>query len=270
MTLVPDRALTVRLVALAGAAAIPFAVIALAVSGFFDTPVPRPVALDSSWKLLTGTVDGAQVPLAAGYRITATVRADSISGSTGCNSYGATLQQPDGSAGIGDLIQTTAGCGGPPGPAERAYLAAVRRISSFAMDGAELVITGPGVELRYAALPELQRQPFAGTNWTLQSLIDHDAARAPAAPGSLLLRADGTFQAFTGCRDLVGTWVVSGDMLATPAIDALGECRVELTKQDGQVIGVLEAAVARLDGDSLLLTANGSLGLVYHRASTGD
>ena len=68
----------------------------------------------------------------------------------------------------------------------------------------------------------------------------------------------------TGCRELSGTWRVSGGELSFPSFSANGECTAELATQDGSIIAVLEGGfTAEVTGDRLELTTATGEGLVY-------
>ena len=219
------------------------------------------MVVDAPFKLAEGIVDGEALPTLDDHRATVTVSPDSIGGRAYCNSYGGDLTVTGDEIVVSEIFMTTAGCDVPD--AERAFVGAIGRVKSMGMDGDELVLVGPGVMLRFVALPVLDRADFAGTTWDLELLINGDDAAPPDHPSRLELRADGTFTAFTGCREVVGTWLVSGDQLGTPALDAFGVCAAHLTSQDSAFISAFAQGPARIEGDRLTMTGERGRALVF-------
>lgn len=163
-----------------------------------------PALVGAPFELTEGIVDGEPLPALADHRATVTVSPDSIGGQAYRNSYGGSLTVTGDGVAVGDLVMTMAGCDVPD--AEQAFVTAIGRVTAMGMDGDDLVLLGQGIMLRFVALPVLDRADFAGTTWDLDQLIAGDDAEGADHPATLELRADGTFEAFTGCRQLVGTW----------------------------------------------------------------
>ena len=148
---------------------------------------------------------------------------------------------------------------------EAAYIFAIQRIDLAALDGEVLVLTGPEVELRFAALPPVPEQALIGTVWVMDGLIDRDSVTTVQGENlTLELSEAGTLTALTGCRTLTGTYVVVGDEIKTPQLGAEGQCTAELAAQDSRVVTVFEGGfTVEIDGNSLTLTASGNEGLLY-------
>ncbi|MEA2001312.1 MAG: META domain-containing protein [Actinomycetota bacterium] len=74
---------------------------------------------------------------------------------------------------------------------------------------------------------------LVATLWTLETLIKGETASTVGGdPATLVLAADGTLAASTGCRTLSGTWVENGGVIVVPTLSADGECPADLSRQD--------------------------------------
>ncbi len=80
---------------------------------------------------------------------TLTIESGRITGSTGCNSYGARATLSGGSIAIRDLGSTLIGCAGPIADLEAAFMRALAAADRVAIVAGELVVSGPGGELRF-------------------------------------------------------------------------------------------------------------------------
>ncbi len=101
--------------------------------------------------------------------------------------------------------------------------------------------------------------------WILETLIEGETASTVGGDSAtLLLTADGTLTASTGCRALTGTWLENGGVIVVPTLSADGECPSDLTRQDSLVVTVVaDEFRAEVEGDRLTLTSMGGDGLVY-------
>lgn len=209
-----------------------------------------------------------------------------VGGTAACNSYGGRVVT-DGPEWRGvEFFQTEMGCEEPRMAAERAYLEALGTVDAWARPSAdELVLTGPGTELRFAALPPVPTAELTDTTWVLDGLVSGagpDAAVSStvggAAEATLRLDAAGTLAASTGCRTFDGEWVETGDeVLFTTfgqradspnvATDGTPTCDDGVVAQENHVLSVLgDGFRAEIDGARLTLTSRDGLGLRYRAA----
>jgi heat shock protein HslJ len=100
----------------------------------------------------------------------------------------------------------------------------------------------------------------------LESLIQGDAVSSVQGDPWLVLEADGTMTGSTGCRDLSGRYVVSGDELTWTDLRAEGECSARLEEQDSFVVSVLEQPIVAVEGDRMTLSRPDGSGLAYFAA----
>ena len=142
-------------------------------------------------------------------------------------------------------------------------------VTAIRSDGEQLVLEGPGIELRFDALPEPPTADLVDTIWILDTLFVGDVATAPMGePATLELRSDGTFSGSTGCRPFDGQWTEAGEQLMATTF-AMGDvaCPAELAGQDSHVVSVIgDGFVPSIEGELLTLLEPGGVGIVY-RAS---
>jgi heat shock protein HslJ len=221
-------------------------------------------SIDGEWQLQAGTNQGQAVPIVAGSRITLKVDGTTAGGSAACNIYGGTIQVNGGSVAISALSMTEMACQENLMASEAAYLAALPRVTTMALTGNSLVLSGPEVELRYTRAPAVADADPIGTNWVLESLISGETVSSTVAQATLEFSADGRIAATTGCRQVTGTYTISeGRVQVTlDPFDAIA-CAAPLGDQDAQNLAVLAAQpTIAIDGKGLTLSA-GDKGLGY-------
>jgi heat shock protein HslJ len=227
--------------------------------------------LDGAWQLRSARVDGEAIALLDDHRVTATITGDEIGGRAACNSYGAAMREAEGAVTFGIVFQTDMGCEAPVMEIEAAYMSALARVTSAERSGPVLLLAGPGVELEFELLGPAPTADLVGVTWMLSGIVQGDTVTSPAEgadgpgePAMLLLRADGTLTGHTGCRELSGEYIVSGDEILFTSFSAEGDCIPELQRQDDQIVTVLgDGFTAEIAGDRLTVTSTGGEGLVF-------
>jgi heat shock protein HslJ len=244
----------------------PFLALILAACGAAAAPSPSANEIEGAWQLTSGRTSAGEIPIVDDRPITLSIEASTIGGTAACNSYGGRLVGTGGRVRVEELGMTAMGCEADVMASESAYTAALSVISEIGLDGDALVLVGPDVELRFAALPPPPTAELVGTRWLLESVFVGDVAAAPVGqPATLELLADGTFIGSTGCRTFTGTWVEEGDAIRDTSMRMDGaDCVPELVAQDSSVVGVVgDGFVPTLHDDLLTLTDPGGAGLVY-------
>jgi heat shock protein HslJ len=229
-------------------------------------------ALDGEWRLISGTQAGQPVPIVAGSRITLRVDGGTVGGSAACNTYSGTLEIHGTTIAISALSMTEMACQEDLMASEAAYLAALPRVTAAARSGDSLVLSGPGVELRYALVPPVADVNLVGTSWVLDSLISGDVVSSTVGgPATLQLNADGTILASTGCRTVNGQYTISGDVVqVTLAPYDLIACAGSVGDQDAHVLRVIsQRFTVAISGASLTVSA-GAEGLGYRAGAAGS
>ncbi|MGY1602683.1 META domain-containing protein [Geodermatophilus sp. SYSU D00815] len=227
---------------------------------------PQPDVL-GAWELASGSAGGSPLPRPAGGTATLVFEEGQVSGRSFCNHYSGSYALDRGALTIEDLGGTEMGCDPDVMAAETAFIRALAAVDRAVLEGAELVLTGADVALRFRALASVPDRQPAGTTWVLDTLVDGPTASSTvstAEPGTLLLAPDGSVTGSTGCKPFLGTWSVAGDVLTLVVDrDDIG-CPAELGRQDEHVLAVLDSGPRwAIDGDRLTLTAPDGRALGY-------
>ena len=227
-------------------------------------------ALSGEWTLVEATVDGEPFDLSAERAVTLTVDGSDGSGSSACNTYLGTVAVDGSAVQFTGLGGTEMACEEPLMALEGAYLAALDRVREAANDGAQLVLTGAGVELRFDPVQPVQPSALVGKRWVLESVVaaggpDGSVSSPVGDPATLHLDADGTVTGSTGCNDFGAMYELVGDVLElTELAHALVGCGNAGAAQHSALIAVLSGpASISIDGQSLTLSAPDGSGLVY-------
>jgi heat shock protein HslJ len=170
-----------------------------------DTSGAQPAGVEGvPWVLESGAgVDaGAPAP-------TATFEDGRVTGTTGCNRYSGTYVVEGGRLTIEPGATTMKACPPPADEVERAYLAALGRVSGWRIDGDELVLLADGAPaLRFRAASPVG-------SWTVMSLVHGDALTSPI-PGTELTATfaeDGTLSGSAGCNEYTAMYIMANGIL---------------------------------------------------------
>ena len=221
---------------------------------------------DVPWELVSGTVDGAEIPVVEGHPITLSFTGDEAGGTAACNGYGGAVAISRSEITFSELASTAMACiPDSVMESETAYLEALPLVKTFSVTEDELSLVGDGVELTFVALPPVPTSELTGTVWVLESLIQGDSVSSVEGERATVeLFTDGSMLGSTGCRTLDGQYIVSGAEVVMTEMSAHGECPAELETQDSHVVTVLgDGFRATTQANTLTLTASGRQGLVY-------
>jgi heat shock protein HslJ len=206
-----------------------------------------------------------------GETIVMTFEDDLLGVSAGCNSMSSSFAI-DGStlAWVGDPVSTMMGCPDELA-AQDAWLSELLVGGVEAeLDGNRLVLAADDVVIELLdeeeAVPD---RPIAGTTWTLESIVEGEAASSVPAdvePPTLEVGDDGAATVFTGCNR-GGTEVVVADDGASATFGPLAltrmACPGAAAEVEATVLAVLDGDVeVAVDGDQLTV-AKGDAALVY-------
>ena len=192
---------------------------------------------------------------------------ESLGGSTGCNRFTAPYTVDGDSLDIGMIASTMIACPPPADAVERAYVAALGRVTGWRSDGAELtLLDDDGAELlRYSAATP------AG-DWEATAIQTGSAFASPL-PGTEITATfadDGTLTGSAGCNTYRTTYTIDrGGIEIDPPASTKKAC-VEpdgVMEQEAAYLAALPtAAHYRVDGGSLaLLRADGTYAAAYSR-----
>ena len=228
--------------------------------------------MEGEWELVDGTADGSALPRPAGTRATLQLDGGELRGTAFCNSSFASYRLSGSSFSVDGLGGTEMGCAPDVMAAEAACLAALGAVGTAVVDGEDLLLTGDGVELRFAPVVPVPEAELMATRWTLETLLDGETASSTVGePATLELLPHATLTGSTGCRPLTGRFAIEGDVVRLTELSAGTEtCPADVTAQDDHVVTVLgDGFQASIDGDRLTLLDAGGRGLVY-RAEGGS
>lgn len=217
------------------------------------------------WELTGGWIDGEPIPILDTHPITLTIDDDGIGGVAACNHYGGTPGED------GYSITEMACSPQEVMESEAAYMTALAMVEkSVVEDG--LLVVGHGeneIELMFERLEPVPTAELVGTVWVLDGLIQGDAVTSTMGERATLeLFSDGSFIGSTGCRDISGTYVVTGGAVQFSQFRAEGDCPADLTTQDSRVISALEGGFrVEIEEDRMTTWVAGDEGLAYRADS---
>jgi len=241
----------------------------------------------TSSSLDVGVPDGARATLQLGGFEDRTMQAG---GDTPCNSFGGeATSAADGTWSWQLIAVTEMGCEAPRQDAQDAYLDALGATTRWSLDDGDLILTGDGVELRFAQQEQVDGSAFTGTDWTLVGFVDgEDIIAADWDAADATLRMDGTpdggtFEMFSGCRHFTGDWVATGDTIRWPswgqADDSrdVADCNDAELESEGLVLAAVEggftAEVDQRDVGAFLTVrsaTDSSVGLHFRGPQAGE
>jgi len=224
-------------------------------------------AVNGDWVLVSATVDGVTLVLNDQYRVTMTIDGSEISGRAACNGYGGAVSIEDGAFSLNEVFLTAMGCEPEVMEIESIFIQGLSNVTSATRSGDTAVLTGDGVDYTFEIVPPVPTADLIATTWVLDAIIRGDTASSTistADPATLSFDPDGTFTGSTGCREISGRYVVTGDTVQFTSFGAIGECGSDVVSQDGQVISVLESGfTVEINGNRLTVVAPGGEALSY-------
>ncbi len=225
-------------------------------------------SLNGSWQLVSGEVDGTPIPIIETHPITLTIGLDALGGTAACNNYFFAGSLP---VGEGLSFGVTEMACSPPETmeAEALYLQGLSEIDDIELGSPNLTLTGPAVTLEFEPLAPVPSADLMGTVWVLDGLVQGQTVSSVSGERATLeLFTDGSFIGSTGCRTLVGSYVISGAEVQFTNFSASGECPSDQAEQDSRVISALEGGFrVEIEGGRMTTWVAGDEGLVYRADS---
>jgi heat shock protein HslJ len=237
----------------------------------FGMSAPQAVSLSGTAWLLTTLNNQA---LASGTTITLSIEDGKISGSDGCNRYGASLALSASQWVLGkDVVTTKMACAGPVMQQGAAYLGVLAQAVSYQSDGAQLTLLDAGG--KPLAAFSAQNTRLGGSSWIVTGYNNGKQAVVSVLNGTQLtadFSADGTkLSGSAGCNQYAAVIELTGKNIK---IDPLVSTRTLCTEpagrmeQETQYLKALEtAAVYRIEANQLeLRSADGALAASFEKA----
>lgn len=218
-------------------------------------PPPTPPLSGVTWRLVTlyGT------PAVPG--VTLTIDADSVSGYSGCNTYGGRFQVAGAALTITELTSTLMICENETlMRQESQYLLALKDAHTLARAGDTLTLTTPEGALVFKADLPAADVPLEGTRWQLSLFTTGDTSSSPLAGTSLTLElAKGQLRGRSGCNTYTGSYSLSGATLSVANLTSTKmACDEAVMQQESVYLGALASTQSfRLESGVLYLTHAG-------------
>lgn len=106
--------------------------------------------LFGDWRLVAGQNGGTPIPLLAAFPVSLTISLRRVSGQSACNNYQADASVDAVNFGISTPAMSAMGCDPPRGAIDDAYISALLTVETWQIDGGQLFLRGPNVELQFA------------------------------------------------------------------------------------------------------------------------
>ena len=194
---------------------------------------------------------------------------DTVGGSTGCNRFTAKYTVDGDAMDIGEIASTRMACPPPVDAVERAYLAALGRVTAWHLDGSDLVLADDDHTelLRY-----VEASPIG--DWEVTAFLSGDAVTSPL-PGTTMTAKfadDGTLTGSSGCNTYQTAYSLGrGSIEIEPPAATQMACAAPkgVMDQEAAYLAALPTAVGyRVDGGSLALVGpDGTYVASYARAT---
>jgi heat shock protein HslJ len=219
------------------------------------TPAAAADPLTGSWTLVSYGDLSAPVAVPEGVEVTATFAGGRVSGSGGCNRYGASYTLDGATLTIEAASSTMMACEEPMMRMETAYLAALGQVTGYRMQDGKLLLTygsGQALTFKPASVSGLD-----GTSWQVTGYNNGRQAVVSLAAGTTisLLFADGKVSG-TACNSYSGTYSESGRKVTiSPLASTQMMCpEAGVMEQETAYLTALQAATTwQIEGSQLTL-----------------
>ncbi len=222
----------------------------------------------TQWVLASATDLG--VPT-TGVAVTAEFAGGSVTGDSGCNTYRGRYQVDGAKLTIGpDIASTRIACTAGPTAVETAYLARLPRVTTFAIKGSTLTLSGAGGKtlLVYDAIDGAKA--IAG-DWNATSYYTGTAIESVITGSTPTATfADGHLSGNGGCNGFTGDYTLSGSATIKigPLVSTLMACAdAAVQTQEQHYLAALQLATAyRVTPTTLeLLRPGGTIAATFQR-----
>ena len=217
--------------------------------------------------------DSASLPT-QGLSVTLEFVADQVTGTSGCNTYRAPYKASGSKLTIGpDIASTRMACPPPADTVESAYLQALPKVATYAVQGATLrLLDASGGALLVYTKADLDAALLG--RWEATGYYTGTAIQSVVGDATLTADFEGTnVSGNAGCNNFNGAFQADRDQISMgPFASTMMACADDaLPTQEQQYLAALEAAKTfRVRGDQLELhRADGGIAATFTRATPG-
>jgi heat shock protein HslJ len=231
-----------------------------------STPAgPAPQLTGTNWSVTA--INGQ--PTIAGHPPTMTFGADSVSGTTGCNSYNAGYTLSGATLTFKPAAQTAMACEDTAVMAqEQAFGTALATVTGVRTAGTGLELFDAGQKVVFT-LAAVVNKPLEGPTWNLTAIIAKAATASPVAGSTVTLQFTGDQLSGKACNSFSGQVTIEGNNFkAGPLMSTKMACaNPDENAQETAVLTGIEAATTYgIVGDTLTLKAADGTGLEFRAA----
>lgn len=195
-----------------------FLLVILTISNYYCTQaIPNNLNRGGKWILIS--LNGEN--LIKGAYISLYFTGDTISGSSGCNSYSTPhkIDSNKKTIKLTEIMMTTKACSKPKGilQQESHYIKLLTKINSYKTHDNELRLYNKkdNVYLSYRFQPDPKDQPLENTNWKAQTFLNGGMAFTATYTSMFTITfKNGTMTGRTGCNSYHGSYTVSGKSIS--------------------------------------------------------
>ncbi len=218
----------------------------------------------TEWRLVKALLSGAYANIPAEVEATLQMAGGKAGGSGGCNQWFADYTLDGPSLSFGQVGSTLMMCTGPGGDVETFYLADLASITSWAIEGATLTLSGDvGPVLAFE--PRASSAPSLDGGWAIVAYNDGQGTLVAIDDGTAILDVTGgQLSGTAGCNRFMGTVTQDGGTIAVSQLGSTEMYCEGLMDREAAVLASLQAStqVQRADDGGLdLLDAAGTVQL---------
>jgi heat shock protein HslJ len=226
---------------------------------------PAPQLSGTNWSVTA--INGQ--PTIAGHPPTMTFTADTVSGTTGCNSYNAGYTLNGTALTVKPAAQTAMACEDPAVMTqEQTFGTALAKVAAVRTAGTGLELVDAGQKVVFA-LAAVVNKPLEGTTWQLSAIIAKAATASPVAGSTVTMQIAGNQLSGKACNTFGGQVTIEGSSFkAGPLMSTKMACaNPDESAQETAVLTGIEAATSyAIVGNTLTLKAADGTGLEFRAA----
>ncbi len=214
-------------------------------------------------------LDGQSIDASAG--ITATFGADgSLTGSAGCNDYFGDYSTDGALLTVSQLAATRKACEQDVMDTEGLFLTLLETAATWSLDGSTLTVTSSdGGALVFGGGGSGEPTPFAGTEWTLQSMNFLDVTGSGI---TAVFSEEFTVAGFAGCNQYNGGYSIDQDAIVIgPLLATRKACEADATTIENEYLLTMELVdTLAISGQTLTLATDDGSGELTFSAGGGS